>query len=227
METVCGEGITLVSGGLGPVRKLTALPEQPLCMEVDEMAAQGPPGSVAPGTVSPDGYWSWNGRQWVPVSPPIAQTTSIVQTTSGYFGFAIGGAAAALIAVLVLYVASVVPYGTVDASGSSPSYSYSGFNGGGFPWYGFVNVIESTFALVAAVMILITLRQRAARAVASGAVLGSGIFAFFDWLGTLGSWMETPGEHIALGSILGVVGGLVLLLGGLAACLGLLQRQTT
>jgi hypothetical protein len=196
---------------------------------------QGTDPSVLPGYLSPDGLWRWDGLRWVPAaSPTPSPAEATFAPPPAMFGsasaapvsrpprswLATGGGITAIIAVGVIIAGCIFPYAHYrDASGgSSPSIFNGGFAGS---WGNIAEpVLVILFALAAAIT-LIAWMSRTARAFSSGALLAMGAQTFMMFIGYAAA--AAGFGQIGAGSIVGLIGGILLFLGGAASAGSLLS----
>src|SRR5919108_5851488 len=105
--------------------------------------------AAAAGHLSPDGYWWWNGAQWVPVAeaqqpqpaPRAPAAPRDPATWLRIFAGVIG-----IVGALAMLVACVVPYGRFPDPSGGPATTSSILNGGfsGAGW----DTPEPVFAIV-------------------------------------------------------------------------------
>jgi hypothetical protein len=127
----------------------------------------------------------------------------------------VAGAVIAIVAEVLILVSYAVPYANYEAGADYDAGSYSIFGVGALQTIGGVIAIACG---VAAATLLVAMRHRIAVAVASGALMALGVRELADWVAVSGTSLEY-GDHLAIGSVLGVMGSVALFSGGLIAFL--------
>jgi hypothetical protein len=183
----------------------------------------------APGYLSPDGLWRWDGVRWIPVAsatPPPPALFGSAPTAAGSSSprsrLATAGGITAIIAVGVIIAGCILPYAHYsDASGgSSPSI----FNGG-FPG-AWGNAAEPALVILfalAAAMTLIVWTNRTARAILSGALLAMGAQTFAMFIAYAA--VAVASGQLESGSVMGFIGAILLFAGGAMPAVSLMSPQ--
>jgi hypothetical protein len=168
------------------------------------------------GRLSPDEMWRWDGTRWIPVSdirPPAAAAAGSRPW------LAIAGGATSVVAALVQFVACIFPYAYY--SDTSPSIFSGGFDGDA--WFIAEPLVVILGALGASALVMIGV-NRTASAVSSGALVALAIQSTMMWVGYAG--VAHAQGRVGPGSIIGLVGGVLLIVGGSLALTGVVtQRQ--
>ena len=170
------------------------------------------------GQLSPDGFWWWDGRQWLPVAQPQYQPRPAVPKAPGARlpWLRISAGVAAIAGTIATLVACIVPYGSFPDPNGGPTTSSSIFNGGfaGAGW----DMPEPIFVIVAgavASILVLVLAARVIQAIATGLLLVLGLQTAAMWLAFVG--LAGSGGSVQPGGIIGLVGAMLLLIGGLLA----------
>ena len=136
---------------------------------------------------------------------------------------ATAGGITAIVALLVILAACILPYANYDSSDGGPA-SPSIFNGG-YPG-SWSNILEPAvvilFTLVAGVM-LIASTYRISRALTSGALLAMGAQTFALFFGY--AVTAIANGQIGAGSLVGLAGGVVLFAAGALSAASLLTSE--
>lgn len=180
------------------------------------------------GYLSPDGYWWWDGANWVPAAQR-AQAPTPVQPQVVYAPrpprrplpwFRILAGSSAVVGTVAALVASIVPYGTFPDPNGGPATTSSIFDGGfsGAGW----DIAEPVFAMlagaVAATIVFIWI-NRTVQAIAAGVLIAVGVQTATMWVAYIGL-AGTDGSPEA-GGVIGAAGALLMFAGGLLALAGL------
>jgi hypothetical protein len=183
----------------------------------------------APGYLSPDGLWRWDGVRWVPVAsatPPAPDTFGSAPVTGvpARSRLATGGGITAIIAVAVIIAGCILPYAHYsDASGgSSPSVFNGGFSGA---WGNAAEPVLVVLFALAAAMTLIVWKDRMARAILSGALLAMGAQTFTMFIAYAAAAVGSG--QLGAGSVVGFIGSILLFAGGAMSAGSLLSRRAS
>lgn len=203
-----------------------------------------PPTSTPPGAVSSDGRWVWNGVQWLPAyAPPDVQPVAaaggmpaVSDSAKRRSLLAIIGGVTAILAEAIILASYVIPYVAYDGSGSQASYDYAVFYGCVFsqgattcsyaplPW-GIATAGMMIVVGLAAAILVIALKGRAAIALTSGGLMALGIQEFSDWVSYIAS-KDYSGAHLGIGIAVGILGALLLFTGGFMPALSLVTNRS-
>jgi hypothetical protein len=181
--------------------------------------------SAAPGHLSPDGYWWWNGSEWVPVAQaqPQPPQPGAAAPPRPVPWMRIAAGATAVVGAVATLVACLLPYGTFPDPSGGPTTTSSIFNGGfaGAGW----DVPEPVFAILAGVvsatLVFIGI-NRTVQAISAGVLLAAGIQSAMMWIAYYGL-ASTDGSAEA-GGVVGVAGGVLLFVAGLLVLAGLFTQ---
>jgi len=188
----------------------------------------------APGYLSPDGLWRWDGARWVPVGsqppPPPAATFASPPATFGAVPsiavsgpprsrLATGGGITAILAVGVIIAGCIVPYAHYS-DGSSPSVFNGGFAGA---WGNAAEPVLVILFALAAAMTLIVWKNRTARAILSGALLAMGGQTFTMFIAYAAAAVGSG--QLGAGSVVGFIGSILLFASGAMSAFSLLSPR--
>lgn len=194
------------------------------------MGTQSGP-AAAGGHLSPDGYWWWNGSQWVPVAQAQPQpqapygfpaTPARVRRPLPWLRLSAG--AMAVLGVVATLVASIIPYGTFPDPSGGPATESSIFSGGftGAGWDIPEPLIVILAGVVAAALVFIGI-NRLVEGIAAGALLALGLQSSLMWISYYG--LAASDGSAEAGGLIGVVGGVLMLIGGLLALANLMTTR--
>lgn len=188
---------------------------------------QTPPGP-APGNLSPDGMWRWDGARWTPTfnSPPAMLGEAPVATgrTSRRSWLATAGGIAALAGVCAVAIGSILPFAHYSGDTSGYSADPSVFNGG-YPgaWGDAAEPgVVMAIAMVAGI-VLIASGSRMVRAFTSSALIVMGVQTLAMFISYAA--VALANAQIEAGAIVGLLGALLLLAGGIVAATSLLLPE--
>jgi hypothetical protein len=174
--------------------------------------------STAPGQISPDGLWRWDGTRWVAnqVAPaPVAPAAPALRSW-----LAISGGITAIFGAIVLGVGCAIPYVHYTGDVGSQSAWPSIFNGG-FPG-AWGNAVEPALVIVAvltAATLVIAWAHRTVRGIMSGIMAAMGAQTMAMSLGFLAG-AATYGD-LQAGGFVAALGGLIIFSGGAMAAASL------
>jgi len=171
-----------------------------------------------PGHISPDGLWRWDGAQWQPTGAP--PTVARPEHTARPW-LAILGGVFALVALPVILAGCVLPFvnWTDTSNGATASVFNPGFVGG--YWYA-VEPVEVVVLAIPAAILLMALKNTAARALAAGLLIAFGVQTIGMFLGY--SFGELGFGRIGPGGPVGLIGAAVLFTGGVLGLGSLFTR---
>lgn len=188
------------------------------------MSGQTEPAAAA-GHLSPDGYWWWNGAEWVPATgaqpqpPPYEPaapraTGAWVRNVAGVLG---------LVGALAMLVACIVPYGTFPDPSGGPATTSSIFSGGftGAAWDIPEAVVAILLGLVAAPLLLLGI-SRTVQGLSAGMLLAAGVQSTMMWLAYVG--LASTDGSAGAGGIIGIAGAWLMVIGGVMGLVGLAWR---
>ena len=175
--------------------------------------------------LSPDGLYRWDGVRWVPTAGVIPNPVPAAPPSPPGSILAIVGGAVAIVGSLAIIAACVLPYAHYTDSSASPAYP-SIFNPGypGALWYAAEPVAVILVGIVAGVM-LMAVRGRTPRLLATGALLAFGWQTTFLFVGFVGASAAGPSSQMGIGGVVGVIGGLAILVGAAIASASLLAAS--
>lgn len=184
------------------------------------MSGQADPAAAA-GHLSPDGYWWWDGTQWLPVAQPqpaAAPPAGAIGAPTPWLRIAAGSTA--LAGVVATLVASILPYGSFPDPSGGPTTTSSLFNGGfsGAGWDVPEPVLVILVGAVAATLVLIGI-NRTVQAVSLGLLLALGAQASMMWTAYFG--LAATDGTAQSGGIVGIVGAVLLFVAGLLVAVNL------
>jgi len=148
--------------------------------------------------------WRWDGMRWVPVSSSQPLASGPARSRPW---IAIAGGASSIVAVILQFSACIFPYAYY--SDGSPSI----FNGAfaGDAWFIAEPVTVVLGGLIAAILVMIGI-NRTTGALSAGALVALGVQSTTMWAGYMG--IAANQGRVGPGSIIGVVGGALLIAGG-------------
>jgi len=173
-----------------------------------------PPQAVAAGTRSPDGYWVWDGTQWMRTTPDVAAAAAPQGRRSP---LVIAGAAVSIGAIAILGASYLTPFETYDAGQGYPAGSYTLFT---LDFLQGAALVVQVIVFLGTAIAVMAVAHRMIVAIGSGALVAFGVHELTDSIGLVGSVLSVSGDHIAVGTILNVIGALALIIGGVIALLG-------
>ena len=184
------------------------------------MSGQADPAAAA-GHLSPDGYWWWDGTQWLPVAQPqpaAAPPAGAIGAPTPWLRIAAGSTA--LAGVVATLVASILPYGSFPDPSGGPTTTSSLFNGGfsGAGWDVPEPVLVILVGAVAATLVLIGINHTV-QAVSLGLLLALGAQTSMMWTAYFG--LAATDGTAQSGGIVGIVGAVLLFVAGLLVAVNL------
>jgi hypothetical protein len=190
---------------------------------------QAGPSTSQGGQLSPDGLYRWDGVRWIPtagVAPPAAMAVQVERVSAPGSRLAIAGGVVSIVGAVAIIAACILPYAKMtdpSAAQSALSIFNAGFSGG--LWYAAEPVAVILVSLTAGVL-LIALRHRLIRALATGALIAFGVQTFFLFVGYVGASATGSGEQAGLGGIIGVLAALAIIVGGALGAASLSSKPT-
>jgi hypothetical protein len=177
------------------------------------------------GELSPDRLWRWTGESWVPTnSGESALQPPNIGAARPRPWLAIAGGVTAMLAAVLIVVASAVPY--VHYTDSSSPSTVSIFNSGFGPsnWFALEPVGVALLVLVAGI-VLVAWMNRVPQAVASGALIALGAQTFLMFVGYVLFTADSASAQHGPGGFVGMLAGLLSFAGGVTAAVAAFARR--
>jgi len=177
---------------------------------------------LAHGSLSPDGFWRWDGVRWLPSG---ASPDPAIAIGSPRSWLATAGAIVAIIAALLVLAGSFLPYVHYTGEMAAGESAWPSVFNGGFPgaWgNAFEPILVILFALAASVLIIAS-ANRTARAFASGALVVLGAQTLMMVVGYAAAGASYG--QLQAGAFVGAFGSILLCVGGIMSAGSLWLRQ--
>jgi hypothetical protein len=170
---------------------------------------------VLPGELSPDRLWRWTGESWVPAGGSALQPPHLGASRPRPW-LAIAGGVTAMLAAVLIVIASAVPYVhyTDPSSPGAVSIFDSGF--GPSNWFALEPVGVALLVFVAGI-VLVAWMSRLPRAVASGTLIALGAQTFLMFAGYVLFTAASASAQHGPGGFVGMLAGLLSFAGGVTA----------
>ena len=178
---------------------------------------------LAQGSLSPDGFWRWDGVRWLPSGASPDPAIAIASSPTSWLATA--GAIVAIIAALLVLAGSFLPYVHYTGEMAAGESAWPSVFNGGFPgaWgNAFEPILVILFALAASVLIIAS-ANRTARAFASGALVVLGAQTLMMVVGYAAAGASYG--QLQAGAFVGAFGSILLCVGGIMSAGSLWLRQ--
>jgi len=178
---------------------------------------------LAQGSLSPDGFWRWDGVRWLPSGASPDPAIAIAGSPRSWLATA--GAIVAIIAALLVLAGSFLPYVHYTGEMAAGESAWPSVFNGGFPgaWgNAFEPILVILFALAASVLIIAS-ANRTARAFASGALVVLGAQTLMMVVGYAAAGASYG--QLQAGAFVGAFGSILLCVGGIMSAGSLWLRQ--
>jgi hypothetical protein len=186
---------------------------------------------VLPGELSPDRLWRWTGESWVPTGALVSPTPGVSTFQPPYVGasrprpwLAIAGGVTAMLAAVLIVVASAVPY--VHYTDSSSPSTVSIFDSGFGPsnWFALEPVGVALLVFVAGI-VLVAWMSRLPRAVASGVLIALGAQTLLMFAGYVLFTAGSASAQHGPGAFVGMLAGLLTFAGGVSGAVAAFAQR--